>query len=295
MPSSEGHSPGKLRIIVVGAGIGGLAAAFCFARQGHQVSLFERQPELSKAGGGVSVRPGASKVLISWGLEQDFDDVGDDYASTILRDLETGEILNGSIATEVSSFPDWGCSRQTVLHILYNHARRARVEIKLGCQVKDVYDNAQSASLALEDGTIISADLIFAADGIRSKSRSQILSDTQSHTDPTITDVSLYTVKVPVTDARNDPDILPLCQDTNLNVAFGPGAFVVFRMHAKNEDKMGSLSCLFGIEGHTDQRSLWDEVKLPYYSTIVLKIVPNLYSTEILSMFVGYSHMQVLH
>ncbi|KAI9688032.1 MAG: hypothetical protein M1820_010320 [Bogoriella megaspora] len=259
MASDGSFSRGQLKILVIGAGIGGLAAAFCFARQGHKVTLFERQPELTKAGGGVSVRPGASKVLIHWGLESDFSSGSDDYASTILRDLETGRILNRSIATEVSAYPDWGCSRQTVLHILYEHARRAGVEIKLGCPVKRVDDNPRSASLELDDGTVLSADVIFVADGVRSKLRSQVLSDLQSSVEPTITDVSLYTVKVPVAEARQDPDFMELCQDTNLNVAFSKGTFVVFRMHSKNIDEQPYVSGLFGVEGQTDQKSLWDE------------------------------------
>jgi len=44
-------SPIKLKITVVGAGLGGLATAVALARKGHTVSVLEQAPELAEVRG----------------------------------------------------------------------------------------------------------------------------------------------------------------------------------------------------------------------------------------------------
>ena len=44
--------PSKPKILIVGAGIGGLTAALALLRRGIQVDVFERAPELTEVGAG---------------------------------------------------------------------------------------------------------------------------------------------------------------------------------------------------------------------------------------------------
>ena len=245
-----------MRIIIVGAGLGGLAAAYCFARKGHDVLLLERRQELSNKGGGVSIRPGATRALISWGLKEQFEAVSDDYKTTYFRDQYTGDIINGSIAIEVSDFPDWGTERQTIQQILYDSALTAGATISMNCQVDDVNEDTSGASVTLKNGSILSGDLVLVADGIRSRLRSKILQDDSQTIDPLASDVTLYGVKIPLAEARRDQALSQVCQDTNLNVTFGKDSFIVFRAN----EKLKNWGGLFGIKGVTDQQGLWDEV-----------------------------------
>ena len=245
-----------MRIIIVGAGLGGLAAAYCFARQGYDVLLLERRQDLSNKGGGVSIRPGATRALISWGLKEQFEAVSDDYKTTYFRDQYTGEIINRSIAIEVSEYPDWGTERQTIQQILYDNALTAGATISMNCQVEDVNEDASGGSVTLKNGSILSGDLILVADGIRSRLRSKILQDSSQTTAPLASDVTLYGVKLPLAEARRDQALAKVCQDTNLNVTFGRDSFIVFRVNEKLQNWGG----LFGIKGVTDQQGLWDEV-----------------------------------
>ena len=51
------------RITVIGAGIGGLAAAVALARRGAQVTVLERAPAIREIGAGLQVSPNGAAVL----------------------------------------------------------------------------------------------------------------------------------------------------------------------------------------------------------------------------------------
>ena len=56
------------RAVVVGAGIGGVAAAGALAQAGWQVTVLERAPELGEVGAGISIWPPALRVLDGLGI-----------------------------------------------------------------------------------------------------------------------------------------------------------------------------------------------------------------------------------
>jgi salicylate hydroxylase len=80
-------------VIIIGAGIGGLAAALALQRHGLRVSVYEQAPELREFGAGLVVTPNAMHAL-------DFLDVGEAIAATsnvsaelLIKHYRTGEVL----------------------------------------------------------------------------------------------------------------------------------------------------------------------------------------------------------
>lgn len=55
-------------IVIVGAGIGGLAAAACLLQRGHRVRVFEQAAQLGEVGAGIQMSANAVKVLDHLGL-----------------------------------------------------------------------------------------------------------------------------------------------------------------------------------------------------------------------------------
>jgi salicylate hydroxylase len=56
------------QLVIVGGGIGGLAAALAAARNGHEVVVLERQPEFSELGAGIQLAPNAFRALDHLGV-----------------------------------------------------------------------------------------------------------------------------------------------------------------------------------------------------------------------------------
>ena len=57
-----------MRVVVVGAGLGGLAAAIAAGRAGHEVVVFERAPQLRESGAGIGLMPNGVLALDARGV-----------------------------------------------------------------------------------------------------------------------------------------------------------------------------------------------------------------------------------
>src|SRR5271169_6679090 len=59
---------GIMKVIVIGGGIAGLASAVALTRRGWQAEVFERAPEFTEVGAGLSLWPNALRALDSLGV-----------------------------------------------------------------------------------------------------------------------------------------------------------------------------------------------------------------------------------
>lgn len=70
MPSSDAAKKAPFSIIIVGAGLGGLATAVALRKKGHAVHVLEGASELKEVGAGIQIPPNSSRLLQSWGLKE---------------------------------------------------------------------------------------------------------------------------------------------------------------------------------------------------------------------------------
>ncbi|KAG9080260.1 hypothetical protein FRC06_006861, partial [Ceratobasidium sp. 370] len=80
-----------LNIVVVGCGLGGLAAAFSLAKAGHKITLFEAAPAIGEVGAGIQVTPNVSRLLIRWGLGEQLENIAVRPEGIVFRRWNTGE------------------------------------------------------------------------------------------------------------------------------------------------------------------------------------------------------------
>ncbi|ETN46594.1 uncharacterized protein HMPREF1541_00780 [Cyphellophora europaea CBS 101466] len=166
-------------IIVVGAGIGGLAAAVSLAQKTeHSIRVLESSPTLKETGAGIQITPNASRILTSWALKDDFEAVAtlSDYME--VRRYATNEAIGlvpsdaEGYATRVWGSPHWTIHRADYQQILAARAASLGVQMSFGAKVVSV--DSEACTVQLADDSILAAELIVGADGIRSRVRSSI-------------------------------------------------------------------------------------------------------------------------
>jgi salicylate hydroxylase len=163
------------KVIVVGAGIGGLAAALALARAGQRVRVFEQVATIGEVGAGLSITPNAGRALIHLGLGEQLAAIGSTPPVGAIRHYATGEIL-------VTLAQDQ--SREKYGVPLY-HVHRADLHAALAAALRAAQPDAIATGRALEsleqgergvvarfaDGSTASADCLVGCDGIHSATR----------------------------------------------------------------------------------------------------------------------------
>ena len=79
------------RILIAGAGIGGLTAALALLRDGHEVQLYEQATELREVGAGVQLSANGTRVLIALGLRPAMERIVCEPAGKEIRLWSTGQ------------------------------------------------------------------------------------------------------------------------------------------------------------------------------------------------------------
>src|ERR1700678_3434735 len=80
-----------LPVAIVGAGIGGLAAALALTRRGIDVDVYEQAPQLHELGAGVQVSSNGTRVLHALGLKEALEAVQVLPSGKAIRLWNTGE------------------------------------------------------------------------------------------------------------------------------------------------------------------------------------------------------------
>jgi 2-polyprenyl-6-methoxyphenol hydroxylase-like FAD-dependent oxidoreductase len=162
-----------MRVIVIGAGIGGLTAALALRKRGLDVEVFERSAELRDVGAGISLWPNALKALRQLGLAARLDAMSIESVEGALR-AASGEVLTRTSAREmdrVGGAPRV-FHRAELLTVLVEAA--AGIPIHLGHTCTGVVHDADRAAAMFANGASAAADLIVGADGLRSVVRAAV-------------------------------------------------------------------------------------------------------------------------
>ena len=81
------------KIIIAGAGLGGLAAASCLLKAGFDVEIHEQAPALAEIGAGIQISANAMHVLTHLGLRDPIMRAGVRPGAYVFRLHDTGEVI----------------------------------------------------------------------------------------------------------------------------------------------------------------------------------------------------------
>ena len=165
------------RILIAGAGIGGLSAASCLMKAGHQVEIHEQAPELGEVGAGIQVSANAMHVLRHLGLEQAITAVGVRPEAYVFRLHDTGEVIQRFSLSqeELHGAPYTQLHRADLHDLLAARAREFDPDVvRLNHRVTGFTESADGVELRFADGGSARGDLLIGADGLKSVVRAQM-------------------------------------------------------------------------------------------------------------------------
>ncbi|MFM7425059.1 MAG: FAD-dependent urate hydroxylase HpxO [Elainella sp.] len=163
-----------LKVVIVGAGIGGLTAGIALKQAGYQVEMYDRARELRPVGAGISLWSNGVKVLNRLGLGREMAKIGGQMDMMQYR-TKTGELLNHidllPLIEEVGQrpYPVARAELQAMLYEAYGD------EVKTEHRCIGVEQDEHSVTAIFENGHRATGDLLIAADGVRSVVREYVL------------------------------------------------------------------------------------------------------------------------
>ena len=161
------------KIVIAGAGIGGLCAALALAKRGFEVAVYEQSHQLGEVGAGLQLSPNAMHVLQTLDIADQVKARAFSPEFAVMRHYQTGKtyftVPLGDTATQKYA-ADYLHIHRSDLHATLNFAcNKANVSIHLGQAIQGYQQTAKNLIVQFENGENIEADLLIGADGIKSK------------------------------------------------------------------------------------------------------------------------------
>ncbi|MBU1361274.1 MAG: FAD-dependent monooxygenase [Gammaproteobacteria bacterium] len=164
------------KILIAGAGLGGLTAALALLRDGHDVQVFEQATQLGEVGAGLQLSANATRVLSMLGLDDTVRAVASVPEGKQVRLWSTGQTWKlfdlGQQSIEEYGHPYYTLYRPDLHAALVAAIRQAKPDaLVLGASCEGFESSDAGVTLRLADGRRIDGDVLIGADGVHSKIR----------------------------------------------------------------------------------------------------------------------------
>lgn len=198
-----------MSVIVIGAGLGGCAAALAMKHHGHDVVVYEKLPSFRRLGDSLGLGENALKLLRRWGgdrLYHSLTSIGNQSEDMQIRRWHDGKILAQQPLMDMAGHIG---HRGDYHEAFLQGVRDACIPINMGSEVVRFDEGSACAgrpSITFRDGTVEEADVIVGADGIKSRARELVLGFSDA---PKSSGYSCWRAYFPGEHLKEDP----LCRD----------------------------------------------------------------------------------
>ena len=203
---TNGHHKSGLRVLIVGAGIGGLTAAIVLRQQGHEVVILEQSRFVSETGAAIHLAPNSNGILRRLGIFAE--DAGANPMQQLTEYTAAGEqtrSFNVDSTNGMWQHP-WLLAHRVHLHETLKKAATGSegkglpAELLTSSKVVDV--DVKNATVTTEDGKHYHGDFVLGADGVHSFTRSKIPG---GHVEPFGSGKSAFRFLISRNAAEDDP------------------------------------------------------------------------------------------
>ncbi|BAJ74303.1 2-polyprenyl-6-methoxyphenol hydroxylase [Microbacterium testaceum StLB037] len=257
-----------MRVIVIGAGVGGTSAALALQKLGHEVVVYDRMRENRPVGAALSLWSNGVKVLNWLGLGAEVAALGGRMDDMAYYDGHTGdELCRFSLApvTEQTGQRPYPVARADLQQLMMDAVGSAHIH--LGKQLAGVSEADGVVTATFADGSTDTADLLIGADGARSLVRDYVTEPSGIRPERSYSGYVNYNGLV-AADERIGPldqwttyvgdgkrcAVMPVAGDRFYFFVDVPGPSGVI------EDRMAALEAAFGSWGAPGVRALLDAI-----------------------------------
>ena len=201
-----------LDIIIVGAGIAGLSTAVALRQAGHSVTIFEKSQFAAEIGAALVLSSNGTRVLSRLGFS---------FSRARGCPITAWDTLDGATLDNIVSLnlagaeERFGAPLMSIHRIdLHNELMRlattddndGKPKVKLLLNSRVVGASGEDGSVVLADGSVKKADLVVAADGVRSVLRGVVLGSETYQASPT--GLSAFRFLIPTERLLDDPQLV---------------------------------------------------------------------------------------
>ena len=164
-----------MKLLVAGAGIGGLTAALAALRMGLDVEVYEQAAELKEVGAGLQLSANGTRIFYALGVGDELKALSCEATGKEIRLWNTGDTWKlfdlGTVSVERYGFPYFTVYRPDLLGVLRSAIRRIKPDaIRLSSKCVGFDQDGSGVRLRLENGEA-TGDVLIGADGVHSSIR----------------------------------------------------------------------------------------------------------------------------
>jgi 6-hydroxynicotinate 3-monooxygenase len=166
----------KLRIAIIGGGLGGLTAGLLLEKAGYNYTIYEQAPQLARIGAGINLYANTTRIFGNIGLLDKFLEIGLRCESWLNREWDSGRVYFAWPEQEWEQqfgAPHLLIHRGDLQEIMCNAVAPHRIQF--GRCVTGLDARAGMIRITFNDGTTTDADIVVGADGVNSVVRETLL------------------------------------------------------------------------------------------------------------------------
>jgi 2-polyprenyl-6-methoxyphenol hydroxylase-like FAD-dependent oxidoreductase len=185
------------RALIVGAGIGGLAAYTALAQAGIEADVIERAPDSTVYGVGICQPANSLRILKRLGVLEEILDTGWAFQDWLFYDHKENLVCEvpSLLGRGEEGVPaEVGLMRPELHRILIEAAQREGAQVSYGTTVAELEQEGERVAVSFSDGSSGDYDLVIAFDGIKSEMRRRLFGD--GH-EPVYTGAAVWRVMAP--------------------------------------------------------------------------------------------------
>ena len=171
-----------LPFLVIGGGIGGMAAAIALANKGFPVHVLEQAPEFGEVGAGIQLGPNVFRAFSALGVRQEMLDIAWIPGAMEMRDALSGEsVTRIPLGDEFRQrFGEvYAVIHRADMHQVLTECARAKqgVILETGARMQSFAEHGDHVSVTLGDDRVLKGRALIGCDGLWSKTREYVVGD----------------------------------------------------------------------------------------------------------------------